>query len=285
MPSSRGLGVAHHDDRGRAVVQRARVAGGDPTVRAERGLERRQLLELGVGAGTVVGRDDRAAVGERIRRDLALEEPSRDRGAGALLRLERERVHLLAGHALDLGDVLGGLAHRDVDVGKTRGGRPVALVAVRPRERPQRGVGELRVRRVRGVVGAPAAQEPAHRLDPGGDERVALAGPDRVGGHAQRLQRARAVARDRAAGDLGHVGEDRHDAAHVEALLTAGETAAEHEVVDGGAVELGNLLQRGVDDERRHVVGPLVDERALHGPADRASGRWRRSRLRASGSS
>ena len=40
-----------------------------------------------------------------------------DRLLGEVLRAHAELVHVAAGHALDLGQVLGGLAHRDVDVG------------------------------------------------------------------------------------------------------------------------------------------------------------------------
>ena len=48
------LGVAHHDHRGRAVVQRARVAGGDLTVGTEHRLQRRELLDGRAGARAVV---------------------------------------------------------------------------------------------------------------------------------------------------------------------------------------------------------------------------------------
>ena len=66
-----GLGVAHDDHGGGAVVERAGVAGGDLAVGAEHGLELGQLLHRGTGAGTVVLADD----GARRRgdgRDLAV---------------------------------------------------------------------------------------------------------------------------------------------------------------------------------------------------------------------
>ena len=77
-----GLGVAHHDHRGRAVVERARVARGDRTVGPEHRLQRRELLDGRAGARAVVLRHDRA-VGRGDRRDLPLEEP-------VLLVLDRE---------------------------------------------------------------------------------------------------------------------------------------------------------------------------------------------------
>ncbi len=100
----------HDDDRRRAVVQRAGVAGGDLAARLERGLERSELL--------VGRRSPRAVVGldPVVRRDLPREESGvlgRDR---ALLGLLREPVHVLARDVPALGDVLRGEAHRDVDV-------------------------------------------------------------------------------------------------------------------------------------------------------------------------
>ena len=46
-----GLGVAHHDDGGGAVVERAGVAGGDGPTLPEHRVEGGQLLERGAGAG------------------------------------------------------------------------------------------------------------------------------------------------------------------------------------------------------------------------------------------
>src|SRR4028119_1103249 len=55
-----GLGVAHDDDGGGAVVERAGVTGGDPPVGAEHRLEAGDALEGGAGARAVVGADDGA---------------------------------------------------------------------------------------------------------------------------------------------------------------------------------------------------------------------------------
>ena len=143
MPSSLGLGVAHDDDGGGAVVERAGVAGGDRAVGAEHRLELGQLLDGGAGAGAVVLRDD-GAVGEGDRGDLPVEEAALLGGDGPLLRAGGQLVHLLAGDALGEHDVLGRLAHGDVDVGEARRRRPAvgALRCARrcgPRRRRRAG--------------------------------------------------------------------------------------------------------------------------------------------------
>ena len=48
--------------------------------------------------------------------------------------------------------------------------------------------------------------------------------------------------------------------------------AAQDHVLDVAPVERRHLVQHGVDDERREVVGPQVLQRPLHGPADRGAG-------------
>ena len=107
---------------------------------------------------------------------------------------------------------------------------------------------------------------------PGRDEHVALAGLDGVHGHAGGLQRRGAVAGDRRPGQVVHAEQDGDDAAHVVALLAAGQAAAEHQVVDVGRVERGHLVQRGADDGGGEVVGPEVLQRPLEGAADGGAG-------------
>ena len=68
-------------------------------------------------------------------------------------------------------------------------------------------------------------------------------------------------------GDV-ELGEEAHHPAHVEARLAAGQAAAEDEVLDLAAVELGDLVEHPRDHRRGEVVGPQVDERALQGAAD-----------------
>ena len=131
------------------------------------------------------------------------------------------------------------------------------------------GVGEEGV--VRAGVGG-AVQVAAHGLDAGGDEDVALAGLDGVGGHADRLQRRRAVAVDGDAGDVGQPGQEGGHAGDVVAGLAAGLTAAEDDVLDLLRVELRGLLEEGLDDEPGQVVGAALGQAALVGTADRRAG-------------
>ena len=129
MPSAFAALLAHHDDGRGAVVERARVAGGDAPVGAEHRLQTGETLERGAGPRAVVLGDD-LAVGRGDGRDLTLEEPVLLRLDRAVLRQARELVHLLACHVAVVGDVLGGLAHRDVDVGEAFGRRPLRHAAV-----------------------------------------------------------------------------------------------------------------------------------------------------------
>ena len=70
--------------------------------------------------------------------------------------------------------------------------------------RPGLGLAELVVL---GPAVGHAMDEPARRLDAAGDEHVALTGADRVGRHADRLERRRAVAVHGDATGLGDAGE------------------------------------------------------------------------------
>src|SRR5664280_2197270 len=106
-------------------------------------------------------------------------------------------------------------------------------------------------------------------LDPGGDEDVALAGPDGVRGHANGLEGRRAVPVDGHAGHVGEAGQQRDHAAQVVAGLAAGLAVAEDEVLDRVGIELGHLGQHLAHDQCGQVVGPAVDQRTLVGPSDR----------------
>ena len=121
------------------------------------------------------------------------------------------------------------------------------------------------------VVGG-ALGEPRHGLDAGRDERVALAGLDRVERHPGGLHRRRAVAGDRRAGHLVEAHQHVDDPRHVVAGLAARQPAAEVVVVDRLRVQLGDLGQRGLDDRRGQVVGTELGERALVGAADGGAG-------------
>ena len=122
----------------------------------------------------------------------------------------------------------------------------------------------------RGRVGRAVAVA-ADALHTGGDEGVALAGLDGVGGHADGLQARRAVAVDGDAGCL-QPGQEARDPGDVEALLARGRAAAHHQVVDLVLGQLRHLVQQRGDHLRGEVVGPHVGQRALEGPADRAAG-------------
>ena len=132
---------------------------------------------------------------------------------------------------------------------------------------------ELRVPGVGDVVRGAELGEARDGLDAGGDEGVALAGLDRVERHPRGLHRGGAVAGDRGAGDLVVPEQRGHDAAHVVAGLAAGEAAAEDQVVDRRRVQLRDLVQRGLDDQRAQVVGTEVLERSLVRAADGGAGR------------
>ena len=273
MPSAVGPGVGHDDQRGRAVVERAAVARGDPAVRAEHRFELADRLVAHPRPWPVVGAD-LGAVGQGDRGDLAGEEPVGDGLLGQVLRAHAEPVHVLAGDALEQGEVLRGLAHRDVDVRQVlvlAGIVPVGRALLGDVRGAVAGVGEDRVAGVGQRVGA-ALREPGHRLHPGRDEHVALAGPDRVQGHPGGLQRGGAVPGDGGAGQPVVAEQHRDHPGHVEPLLAAGQPAAEHQIVDLGRIELWHLGQRGPHQLHGQVIGPDRGERPLERATDRGSG-------------
>src|SRR6185437_3531111 len=164
-------------DRRRPVVERAAVPRGDRAVRAEHRLERGDLLHRGTRPGTVVGADH-GAVRQGDGGDLALPETIGDGLLGQVLRAHPELVLLLARDAAQLGHVLRGLAHRDVEVGYV----PVLARVVPGPSLAGRGplstlprFGEGLVVRVGPGIAA-ALGEPAHALHPGRDVYVPLAG-------------------------------------------------------------------------------------------------------------
>ena len=268
-PSSLAL-VSRHDHHGRcAVVQRAGVTGGDGAVRPEHRLELADLLVGGAGARAVV-LGHHCAVGQCHGHDLALEEAAVDGLLGAVLRTHAPMVLILAADAGEQGDVLGGLAHRDVDVGDRAvlaGVVPLGCAKCRLTRTGLR-LGETRVLAVRPAVGA-AVHEAGHRLDARGDERVALARLDRVERHPGGLQRRRAVAVDRGAWQEVVAQLDGDGAADVVARLARGLAAAHDEVVDVARVKGGHLVQRRPHHLRGKVIGPHVDQGPLVGATDR----------------
>src|SRR5262249_55954078 len=228
------------------------------------------LLHRGAGPGTVVGADH-GPVREGDRADLALPETVGDGLLGQVLRAHPELVLLLTRDAAQLGHVLRGLAHGDVEVGYV----PVLARVVPGPGLAGRGplgtlpcFGEgLAVRVGPGV--AAALGEPAHALHPGRDVHVPLAGLDRVEGHPGRLQRRGAVPVDGRAGQVVVAQQYRYHARHVEALLAAGQPAAEDQVAHVGGIELRHLRQRRAHHLHGQVVRADARERALARTADR----------------
>ena len=125
-----------------------------------------------------------------------------------------------------------------------------------------------------GVLGvgeriAAPLDEPAHALHPGGDEHVALARLDGVERHPGRLQRRRAVPGHRRAGQVIVSEQHRDHAGHVEALLAAGQPAAQHEVLDVARIQLRYLGQGRSHQLRSQVIRADAGQRALERPANR----------------
>ena len=232
-----GLRLAHHQHGGGAVVERARVAGGDGAVGPEHRLQRRRgprpwCPDAGrrpssttVPSGVVTG------VISRSKNPFSCDATAR------CCEQRGELVHLLARDLGVLGHVLGRLAHRDVDVGQPPKRRPRVerRRAVRFSVRASASANFVVVR-ARPAVGH-AGAEPAHRLDAAGDEHVALAGLDRVRGHADGLQRRRAVAVHGDAGRALEPGEERGHAGDVVPRLTGRLRAAPDDVLDLARVD------------------------------------------------
>ena len=205
----------------------------------------------------LVARDlDRIALRLRHhdRHDLVGEAAFLDRGNGALVRAKRERVLLLAADSALLGDVLARLAHRV---------RVVHLGQARVGEAPAEG-------RVVHLAGAAVVsgfrlghdvRRARHRLDAAGDERVAVADHDRVGGRVDRLEPGAAQSVDRLAGDLDRQPREQRAHARDVAVVLAGLIGrAENHVVDIVRVDIG-ALDRGLDRDCGEIIGTHACQR------------------------
>ncbi len=168
------------------------------------------------------------------------------------LRLERlavrvigELVHLFTRDAVMLGHVLSGEAHGEI---------AARIVLDQPW--------------VDGDLVAAEGNE-RHRFGAAGDEHVARACLDAVGGDGDALQAGRAVAVDRHAADVvrqasaegGYLGD-------VHALLGLGSGAADNDVLDLAFIQLRNTCERAGNGGGSHVVGACGAERAARGFAD-----------------
>ena len=216
------------------------------------------------------------------RHDLVHEAAFLDGRDRALVRSQRELVLLLARHAASLGDVLAGLTHR---VGV------VHLGQVRVGEAPAEGRVEhlARAALVGGLGLGHDVRRAGHRLDAAGNERVAVAGHDRVGGRVDRLESGAAQPIDRLAGDLDRkAGKQRGHAGHVPVVLAGLVGAAEDHVLELARLD-ARSLDRGLDRDRGKIVRPDAREctavpanrgaDGAHDPrfaqcADRALGSW-----------
>ena len=212
----------------------------------------------------VFGDADRAGATARHldRDDLAGEEPISFPGGVFRLRTGSERICLLAGDLVVTGEVVGGFRHRvgavaafDLGVREARADRRI--------ENPHvAAVGAFRLRHDKG--------RPAHALDTAGDEHVALAAGDLLGGDRDRIEAAAAIALQHRAWHLDRQpGDQRGMARDAAAVLAALIAAADHDILDlvGRKAALGDDLG---NDAREHVVGPHLGERAGM-PAERAS--------------
>jgi hypothetical protein len=168
-------------------------------------------------------------------------------------------VHVLAPHVVLVGDVLGGLAHRDVEVGA-----PVLAVQLRVLPLGHRDLVLHRLGRLL-LEGAEQLRQPILRphadardvLDAGGDVGVGVACLDRVAGNGDRVQARGAVARDGRARDVhGEAREHRDRAADVVRLLALRKATAADQVVDGVRVDVRIAVEQCVDDECAEVVRP-----------------------------
>ena len=178
------------------------------------------------------------------RDDLVLEAALVDRRDRAPVRLERERVELLAREAPLLGDHLGRDPLRDDLPALEQLVREVA--AVRPHRHAR------------------------HHLDAGRDDEVELARPDRGRRVEVRLHRRAALAVD---GRPGHrlrpAGDHRHHPADVPALLADLRHAADLDVLDLARIDVVPR-EEPVQDLSRELVAanrgqravPLADRRA-----------------------
>ncbi len=222
------------------------------------GPEAGEHLEGRLGARSLV--DEHLAAVRGHADDLGLEAPGGDRGGGPLLAAQREGVGVLAGDAVDAGDLLGGLGHR---VGGLVAGEQLGV-----REPPAD-------RRVVGGAGlAPTALlglrlhpwRAGHRLDAARDDEVGVAGADRLRGHRDRRHARGAEPVHGDAGDLvGQAGEQHRHACDVAVVLAGLVRGAEDDLVDraelAGGVE-PDAPHELADDERREVVGSHAREGA-----------------------
>ena len=206
------------------------------------------------------------------RDQLVCEAPGGLRLGPAPVGAQRERVLVLAAHAVALGDVLARLAHALEREHGLHG---------RVREAPaERRVVEHAVAAREGALRLGGHERrPAHRLDAAGDEEVAVAREHRVARRRDRgepgcAQPIQGHARDR----LRQSREQRAHARDVAVVLPRLVGAAEVHVLDLGRVDAG-ALDRRLDRDGGEIVGAHERERPAV-PADRRAHRRQQHRAR-----
>ncbi|CRP52210.1 hypothetical protein PAERUG_P5_London_26_VIM_2_01_09_02983 [Pseudomonas aeruginosa] len=248
-----GLGRAHQQYRGGAVVEAGGVAGGDAAVLPEGRLELGQGLDGGAGARLLVGIEAQRlalALRDLDRRDLVAEAPALDGGDGLLLRSGGEGVLLLAGQAVLLRQVLGGDAH-------------VVVVEGVPQAVLDHAVDQLRMAHAQAGAGAGHdVGRQAHVLLAAGDDHLGVAAADRLGAQVQGLE---AGAADLVQGHGRHAdrqaGLDRRLARRV-LPGPGGEHLAEDDFVDLAGIETG-LFEQAADYRGAQLGGGNAGQRAL----------------------
>jgi hypothetical protein len=234
------------DDAGRrAVVEPGGVAGGDVAVRAERRLERREVLEGRAGAGRLVRRREAPALVDRAGRDL--DEVGLDAALGVGLR-----DLLLARHGEGVAALL-----RDVGVAV------VQVLGGRAHDQ-RRGVDQLLGQEARVGVDALAHRVAPHVLDAARDGDVVRAERDTCGDGGHRGHRAGAHAVD---GEPGHrlrqAGQQRRRAAEGQALVADLRGRGDRHLVDALGGQAGVAADELADAPDDEVVGARLDVHAL----------------------
>jgi hypothetical protein len=176
------------------------------------------------------------------------------------VRLVGEPLHVLAGQVPVAGDHLGAVELGDLGV---------AVAA-----RPARGAGE-------GALGEAERRGGGHRrrdrdlrhvLHAARHDQVGRPGQDGLRGEVHGLLRGAALPVDGDAGDLlGEAGGEPAGAGDVAGLRADGVDAAEHDVLDGGRVDL-RPVHEGGEDVRAEVGGVHPGEPAAAPPDGGADG-------------
>ena len=265
------------DQRGGAVVDARRIAGGHRAILLERGFQRREPVQRRTGLRVLVDCEAhvRPAARDLDGQNLVAEAASENRLCRAPLALKREGVLIGARHPPARGDVLGGDAHDAVAEGV--------------RQHADEAVGHCDVAHL--VAEAPALQimrGPAHHLRAAGQRDVGVAQHDALRRRDNRLHAAAAKPVERHCRGLRrHTRVDRRDAREIGVARAGRNDVAEHDMADfvgrdarapqrflgHDRAELGRLLAgqcaaegsnrrshaRENHNVRRHIHLPFID--------------------------